>query len=126
MRIIMSFVALAMVTQASCATTSERAVQFERLVFDNASPEVVRVFIHLGNHEFLVGRVEPMRRVELRIRAGALPLNVLDARVLVRTLGTPSVSRTALTLQSDSYPLPDLIRHGWRYSGSRVVPLSYR
>ncbi len=123
----LTLVGLALCAQAGCATASGIPVQFDRLVFENVSPDVVRVFIHMGDRELLLGRVEAMSRAELRIRAGVLPPGRSAVRVLVLVVGSPSpLPMSALSagaLSSDSYPLSDLMGQIWRYSGSRIQPV---
>ncbi len=119
---------LAIVVQASCATSSRLPTEFQRLMIENASPDVIRVSIDLGEREILLGRVAPMSRAVLRIRAGTLPPGSSSARIRVVAVGAPSAVAapnvySTSALHSDPYRIEDLTQNVWRYSGSRIVSL---
>lgn len=123
--------ALAVLVSARCATRYQWPRGYEFLIIENVSPDVIRVSLDMGDHELLLGRVEPMRRGELRIRPGSISPSHVNVRIRVVAIGaydpTPSttVDRTA-PLHSDSYHPDELLRNSWRYSGSRIVPLGPR
>jgi hypothetical protein len=102
-------------------------LEFQRLVIDNASPDVIRVSIDLGNREIPLGQVEPMGTETLRIRPGMLPPSSPYARILIVPVGTPAAvqlpGKSAGAIQSDPYPLSELVQHIWRFSGSRIQSL---
>ena len=115
---------------AGCAARSRGPIEFQRLVIENASPDVIRVYIDLGDREVLLGRVDPMSTEVFRVRPGTLPLSAGGARMVVVPVGTAAAiqlpSKSAAGIRSDPYRLNDLMLHVWRFSGSQVQPIGLR
>lgn len=119
------------VVQLGCAT-SGTPLDFDDVVIENASPDVVRVSMELGGRELLLGSVRPMSREALPIRRGTLPPALGNARIRVVPVGAPSAQMkpgertSAAAIYSDLYRAEEFITFEWRYSGSRVLPLGPR
>ncbi len=95
------------------------------LAFENASPDVVRLYIQAGDRPLMIARLGPFERRTLMLRPGTLPPGAGRARLLVLPVGAPTivagVDRNWSTIFSEPYPVRDLLAHRWIYSGSRII-----
>ena len=122
---------LALVGFSGCSTRTQRPVEFGVLTIENVSPDAISVILDFGDRQVTVGRIQPMKQADLRIRPGFIPPSVSRARIIVVPVGEPAaiVSTGSLQperVQSDWYPRDELIRNGWRYSGSQILSLGPR
>ncbi len=116
------------VGQTGCATSGAMQNQMqshESLVFENSSPDLVRVSLYAQGHEVVLGRVIPSARVALPLRRGMVPPESDAVCVVVVPVGGPSVTKpsaqSASAIRSELYPVSELTRWLWTYSGSRVL-----
>jgi hypothetical protein len=118
---------IAAIGMASCATRPHRSGDSEHLVIENASENVIRVLLDLGNGtEWRIGRLDPMTRAALPIPPGLLAYP--NARIRVVRFGTPRLVLAAdspgdTAPRSDAYAVADLIRFVWRYSENTIQML---
>ena len=110
---------------SGCATAARVPVERERLVVENVTSDVIRVYIEVNDRAILVGRVSPMQRAALTIPRGALPAEGVPARLIAVPVGAPAMAVVSGSIgregyRSDSYHVPDLVRSAWRFSGSRI------
>ncbi len=97
----------------------------QAVVFENVSPDMVRVSLYTNAHELVLGRVGPFERKTLPLRPRTLPPESEAVCLVVVPVGTPSVIKpgplSAGAIRSEFYPISELTRQMWTYSGSRVV-----
>jgi hypothetical protein len=95
------------------------------LNFENASPDVVRLWIQVNERDLLLGRLDPFQHKTFPVRRGMIPPGSGRARLVVIPIGAPGTIKaepaTDTAVRSEFYPANELLDHRWRYSGSRVV-----
>lgn len=123
--IVIAFVSVAGATGCTPGNAPEelQPAAVDRLEFENLSPDAVRVSVYTGDYEILLGRVGPVERASFVLRV--LPSESRDVCLLVVPVGAPSVTKpgplSAGAIQSEHYPVSQLARQMWTYSGSRIV-----
>src|SRR5688572_31199147 len=114
-------------TLAGCATASPSISEFEKLAFENASVDAVRVSLVIEGRDIPLGRVMPMSRTELRVPAGALPPHARQATFRVTAVGAPyslpANAAAAPIINSETYFVTDILAGSWRFTGSRIVAM---
>jgi hypothetical protein len=116
---------IAAFSTTSCATNLDRSDDRRRVVIENASPDVIRVFIDLGGtNRVLLGRLEPTTVAALPMRPPLIDL-AGDVEIVVVTTALPRRIReyyraADLEARSGPYPIEALVRHAWRYTGKRI------
>ena len=100
----------------------------EAIAFENLSADMVRVSVYSGGHESVLGRVGPFQRAALPLRARLLPPDGQRVCLVVVPVGAPSTIKPGPqsqgAIRSDFYPVAELARQAWTYSGSRILAAS--
>lgn len=119
--------AVAWLASSSLGCAARLPVSHDRavLAFENASPDVIRLYIRTGDRQVVVARLGPFERRALILRTGLIPPGSGAARLLVLPVGAPAIEWSAAgnpsTIRSEVYPVGDLLSHRWIYSGSRII-----
>jgi hypothetical protein len=93
----------------------------QRLVIENASPDVIRVYLDISDQGFLLGRISAFETAILRVppgivhpASGTATINIVPVGAAVSMLGRSGV-------RSETYQASDLLEHRWRFSGTRIM-----
>ncbi|MGH7470568.1 MAG: hypothetical protein ACRENP_21695 [Longimicrobiales bacterium] len=92
-----------------------------RLVIENASPDVVRVYLDVGDHGVLLGRVGAFETAFLRVPPGVVHPASGTATINIVPVGTPVSMLGRTGVRSDVYQAYDLLQYPWRFSGTRIM-----